>query len=268
MRKVTKVFLIIAGACILVGALLSTVALAAVNFDITALSTDSPRVQKHHKAKLANLTSIRFSSVADDLKVQTADVSTIEVDYWENDTVKYSFAEGNEDGKAFGMWHVDTRWWNNIGFNFHSYEEHPVVITVPKSFAGSILVNSVSGDVLVSNSLAKLDYLSIKTISGTITSFVPGEVKDSYLNSISGDILFEFASVASLSADSISGEITGTVNDLLKNHADYAVSAVSTSGMIDLDEISNESAKKTIELRTISGDITLNPEDNSPKAKK
>jgi hypothetical protein len=252
MRKVTKVFLIVATVCVLGGAALSAAVFAYADFNIYAFSTNGPREQKHFTASSSALTSISFAGVADNLTIQSGDVSSIEVDYWENNSNYYRLTE-NAPGQ-FRM-QAETNWRHAFGFDFDA-RNYDVVITVPKSFAGTVQVSTVSGEVEIRDNIAALDTLSVNTVSGAIMSYTPGTAKSADFKSVSGNVFFELGSTDRLKAETVSGEIRGSLSDLLTG--DYTVAASSLAGIIDVPII-HKSADKTVTFKTVSGDISLKP---------
>ncbi|MFO7810690.1 MAG: DUF4097 family beta strand repeat-containing protein [Candidatus Delongbacteria bacterium] len=159
---------------------------------------------------------------------------------------------------------------------FSTSEEHPVLITIPRSCKISGSVNSISGDIRISG-ITAVD-TEIKTKSGDITVSDASE-SDMICKSVSGDIRISGMS-GSLDLSSISGDISAsgkeiskvflkTVSGDIELKGEFTLersgSVATVSGDINVDFVSYE-GDNTLKASTVSGDIDLS--GNKPSDEK
>jgi hypothetical protein len=269
MGKVTKIFLIIATVCVVLGGALCATAFAMSDFSLSALSTSAPKSQQHYTADSNSISSITFVGVEDDLQIKRGDVENIEIDYWQNDATFYQVDEYGSPASL--SIHLDTDWRRSIFvFNWPG-ESRPVIITVPQSFDGSLNLTTVSGDIALDKQITNLDYLEahsvsgtveyrldkvanikVETVSGTIAGIVTGDVDRATFNSVSADLKLEFGSVHTLDAHTVSGEINTYVLDKPADNYSFRIDTI--SGDIDVPA-SSKTAQHSVTYQTVSGSM-------------
>jgi hypothetical protein len=267
MSKVNKVLLVIGTVCLVLGLIIGTTAFALARFDLRALSTTEPYTSIKYTAGSTDIDTIEFSGVSDSVTVQRGSVKTIEIEYWYNNDFYYTIDEKSHtlkmqfDSKPFHNW---------IGMNFTGFDERDVVITVPESFAGTLDINTVSGDLSI-DAGRSLEILDVDTVSGrvkleggdldTVTidgvsgnvNLVCGAVGSMRIDTVSGNVDVSSDSIKKLTFNSISGNIDVWVADKVSN---YSIDTDTLSGEIDVPR-TLDNAKNTMNFDTTSGSIRV-----------
>jgi len=133
-------------------------------------------------------------------------------------------------------------------FSFN-ISDSALYLGLPSEFDGDIIINSVSGDVDNSATLAnKLSGLDVGTVSGDVNLSV-NSVEELVAKSVSGDVEIDIEILNSFRGTTTSGDIqVMSITDVCKS-----LYAKSVSGEVDLQY---DSACKT-EIKTTSGDIRI-----------
>jgi DUF4097 and DUF4098 domain-containing protein YvlB len=247
MSKTTKLVLIIATVSLTLGIVVAGSALALVGFDFSRLSTVTNYEQRNYVSTTAGITAIEFDGISDDVRVERANVKTVEVDYWENDRLTYEITSTGGTLRIAANYE-----WQGELLNFDlGFTDTTVVIRIPADFTGSLTLKTTSGEIKTGD-LGTLSALQISTVSGGIrvNSTVTGSIT---LKTTSGDIVFEKLTASNIKLSTVSGEITGTI---LGAAAGYNIQTSSISGDIRVPQ-GSAGAAKSLEAHTTSGDIRI-----------
>lgn len=138
--------------------------------------------------------------------------------------------------------------------------EVDLVLELPKTWKGSLTVNTVSGDVGVG--FLGLDELKIKTVSGDLVTDWRLNAKKTDVRTVSGDLKL-FGHLTDVVGESVSGDL----HLGLSPEGRYDVETRSVSG--DVENTLPRPAKGktvtgTIRLKTVSGNIIIAPMEKNP----
>lgn len=272
MSKVNKVLLIIGTACVVLGLIVGVTAFAFARFDYQALSTTKPYEEYAFQAKSADIDTIEFSGVSDNVQVQYGPVKTIEIAYWANGDYYYTLSE--DSGHTLSMEFDQGRNWFGLNFGldlaFDAFATRDVVITLPKSFEGSLNIKTVSGNTFI-DAPSSLESIDIDTISGNV-DFNCEDIESISINGVSGWVDFSCKATGRIKIDTISGNVdfsSGSINQLKFNSlsgniegrvaddvADYTIKADTLSGDLDIPRTANK-AKNSMDFDTTSGNVRI-----------
>jgi DUF4097 and DUF4098 domain-containing protein YvlB len=240
MKTPTKVVLIIATISLVGGIVLSVSAYVLAGFDLGRLSSASEYTKSSYMADKGNYQEITVTGISEDISVVRTSAESVEIEYYENDQQTYSI-----DEKDSSLEITETYEWNFLPFNFNwGGKDTTLVIKVPASFEGSLLLTTVSGNITV-HDLGKLESLQIENQSGDIS--VTGTALAGYIKvtSTSGNLDLSDISSGQAWLFGVSGNINAQ-----RITADSAT-IESTSGNIEVLGLS----ASEIGLKTVSGDI-------------
>jgi hypothetical protein len=267
MSKVNKVLLIVGTVCVALGVIVGTTAFALARFDLEVLSTSGPYEELEYTALSANIDTIEFSGVSDDVRIQHGNVKTIEIEYWQNNEYRYTISEKSHTLKMeFSKW--TARNW--IGINLTGFENRGVTITVPETFTGTLNINSVSGEITL-DAPSSLKDLDIDTVSGDVSftcedigkmrvngvsanlDFTCGAIGSARIDTVSGDVEFASDALGTLKFNSISGDLKGRIADKVDN---YSINADTLSGDIDIPRV-QRGGENSLSFDTLSGNVRI-----------
>lgn len=149
------------------GIILCFAALVVADFDVTKLSS-SGSFEKHvYDGTISDHATLRIDTSYEDIHVLVSDDEQLHITYYENDRMSYTF---DEEEDSFTMKKEDRRKFYNymMTMNFSEGSEDRISIEVPKTFSGSIEIDTGNGDIQLSN-LNELDFVSINTTYGAVT---------------------------------------------------------------------------------------------------
>lgn len=247
MNKVTKVLLITAGSCIVVGLLLGTVAYGAAKKNgFEAFKTTREKVTTDITDSFSN---IEVLEVSDDIVIRPSEDGNVKIITWESedqyhdikvddDTLKIEFKE--KAGLHFGDFEFDTNSSNDPEYGM-------TIIYLPEGEYEDISITATSSEIAVPENYTFND-VTVTSVSGNIScsAVATGLVK---MNSTSGEISDLNIDGISANIDTVSGNIGMTSCDVTGS-----IEINTTSGDINLTDISTSSAS----INVVSGDITLN----------
>jgi DUF4097 and DUF4098 domain-containing protein YvlB len=229
---------------------------------------------------------IVYEGVSCNVVVERTDSGNIEVEYWYNDQQNYEFSTVGSTLRI-----AETHGFHLFSFDL-DFTNHTTVLQIPKSFDGSLSLSTVSGNIKVYR-LAPIDELTVETTSGTLdisevevadrlhvesasgniavtdvsaargvlrttsgTTGLDGLRFDAEFeaHSISGDIRFERLQASRLTFGSTSGNIRGAI---VGNPEDYVIESHTTSGRVSLPPGSAGTARNSLVVRTVSGDMDI-----------
>lgn len=180
---------------------------------------------------------IQIKTVSADIRIKENTSDTIQVVAYgaKNDRINESLTEEDLELEYVGKHFC-------IGFCFY---ENYIEISIPSSYQGTVILESTSGDI----EMGRLEngMLEIKTVSGDIEIET---IKSCDIKTTSGDI--NVKQVESATLTTISGDIE-------MESLTYQIKAISTSGDIQIHKIA---LQKNSDIKTVSGDVTINNQEN------
>lgn len=240
MSKATKVTLIIATVCLALGMVLSGTAVALAGFDVRNLSTNSEYQYQQRSVQAGTVSQIKFSGASEAISIEPGSAETIEVEYYENDRQSYSIEETNGTLKITESINFTLMMWN-----FDIMSDHKVVVKVPESFSGSIMLDSASGDVSVSD-FQELSEISANSVAGNVVISKVNAQQGVVATSGSGDVTLSAIGAQTVEATTMSGSCK------IDNVTAYVRTKFeSTSGDVDFAAIESP----TIQAKSMSGDV-------------
>ena len=242
MKKSTKIWILIAGACMGVGILLCIIAVFVAGFQFSKLDTTEKKEEKHYTISSDNIKNLTVSTAATDVEVRPGSSPDIEITCYENKK-EYFDIETVED--SLNITEKNKEKWFHIQISFTSEEEEKLIVEVPEAQYEKLVLDSSSGDISLNQILCK--ELSIDTSSGNAT------VKDCSASDLlqvdtsSGDVSFSNVLVSGLvKIDTTSGDL-----DLERVEAEK-LQCDTSSGEVEFEELS----ATTYDMNTTSGDIS------------
>lgn len=202
MSKGVKIWLIVAASLVLLGAVVFTVAMVALNWNFTNLSTGKYQTNSYEIDEEFISVSIN-TDTADITLVPSGDAKCSVVCY-ERENEKHSVAV--KDG-ALAIELNDTRkWYEYIGlFNFDSPK---VTVYIPAGEYGTLTVVSDTGDVEIPKEL-RFESIDITESTGDVKSYASatGAIK---IKTSTGKVFLENLSAASLDISVSTGKVTAS----------------------------------------------------------
>ena len=250
MSKWKRTTLIVAAACVAVGAVIVIGALAAAHGDWRKLNTSSAKYEQVTTEVSEAFTNLDISVISDDVRLLPAPDGACRV--VADDTLRIRM---NQDGHEWSSWSIDfgptapdmgtlTLYLPESAYERVQIETVSGEIDMPSDFAvQSAALTTVSGTVRVSAAVEA--GLTIQTTSGDarVQNITGGDVQ---ISTTSGDVSLAGIRAERLELESTSGEIE------LRDAAASGEARIETvSGEIDLDGFDAE----TIRIETISGDV-------------
>ena len=237
MRKTIIITCIIASISLILGAVLSFAALAAVGFDFRNL--DTAPLESGDDTITGDIASINVHAISADVRVQLSEDDRCRIEYATQNGMTKSVENG-----VLSIHEVQAELHNFIRI---TRENEYITIYLPRDAYESLRIQTTSGDIYVFPAFDSVENATIVSTSGDIR-FI-GTVSDSLrAETTSGDILIREPNAKSVYVTTTSGEITLS--------AVYAasVSVNTTSGDVELDGVT---ASETLTVNTLSGEIEL-----------
>lgn len=249
-----KKVLIAATALLIGGALIAMGAYAAAGFNLAKLSTAGTWEQANLTLPSTSqepYTSLVVHGDGYGIRLEPSNGTDFEVSYWKNSTRDVQIADA---AGVLTVTAVDKPVFAFMQINL-DFQDRSTVIKVPVSYAGSISVDSGSGNVDLSD-IAGLSSLDVNITSGSasINRIVASDLS---LGIASGNL-----AVDHLQADRVKAVATSGSVSLSNIEATDSIEVESSSGNHRLDTLS---ARRVI-ARTISGSITASGIDSSDTA--
>lgn len=144
--KCNKTILLIAGLCILLGVLLSAVAI------FQGAAAPEHRELQTQTVDSGSISKINISANADDIHLRCTDADKITVSYATGKTKQYRF---HVDGDALSLEAVSTRqlglkWYDYLNFSFQE-DLNWITVEIPSELQAEFAINTNYGDVSVSD---------------------------------------------------------------------------------------------------------------------
>lgn len=239
MSKTTKIFLIVAAVCLIVGIILT------VGYLIfgKARGLPFPRAQTYTETRLLAdpmPEAIELREVSRDVRIVLSEDDRVTFTYYQSENTRYSFAE--KDGKL-----VITYCQDDFVPISSDGTRLASVLALPASYAGSLSIYAVSSDVTLRNVTVEKE-ARIETVSGDVTLLGTNILGKTDISTTSGEVELQNAKTGALSVKSVSGEIEG---ERVTANGDLAIHV--TSGDIEFDGLTAGNVK----IDTISAEVSL-----------
>lgn len=249
MKKGTKIALIAAACCIVLGLLLCGIAIATNGGSLTCI-TEPDLSESVPKTIVIDdaFHSIQIDDVPCDIRIVPASGDTCTVTYTDTDWMTHEI--GVSDG-TLTIKTEDTSDWTDHLFNI-TIEALSVTISLPENVLDKLDLSAVSGSIQVASGI-EASVVNLSTTSGDIECFAT--VTDSLAaSSTSGCVELDSIGRCEVSISTTSGDIF-----LARAHLE-SLSAGTSSGEIELESIT---IGGHMDLSSISGDIELENVDAS-----
>ena len=162
MKKSTKIALIVAGACVLLGVILFAGAYYLLSWDIGVPGSDA-YVTETVEIK-EDFTDILIETNADNLTFMASDDKTCKVEFYDKEEREHSAAVNNKtleiDSTEPGDWFE--------GFSLFSFGSPKITVYLPKESYGALTVSAVTGDTLIPDDFT-FDSIDISGATGEVT---------------------------------------------------------------------------------------------------
>ena len=146
MSKSTKIWIIAAIACVIIGSIIFVGVMTAMGWDFKKLSTDKFTTNTYTVTEAYKNISVK--SIYAQITFVPSGGEETKVVCYENDKVKHTVTV--EDG-TLTINGVDNRkWYHYIGFHF---EEPKITITLPKGEYGDLMLHNTTGDVILAGQM-------------------------------------------------------------------------------------------------------------------
>ena len=263
MSKWKRTTLIVAAACVAVGAVIVIGALAAAHGDWRKLNTSSAKYEQVTTEVSEAFTNLDISVISDDVRLLPAPDGACRVVAWDSEEVYHIVdvqddtlrIRMNQDGHEWSFWSID--------FGPTAPDMGTLTLYLPESAYERVQIETVSGEIDMPSDFAVLS-AALTTVSGTVRvsaaveagltiQTTSGDARvqnitggDVQISTTSGDVSLAGIRAERLELESTSGEIE------LRDAAASGEARIETvSGEIDLDGFDAE----TIRIETISGDV-------------
>ena len=242
MKKGTKIALLIALVCIVLGTVLSLSTLAVIDMDFSRLNTTKYTSDTHIVSE--SFSSIAVDTLEADICLLPTSDNTCSVVYPQGDSLTHTVTVEND---TLRVQRVDSRmWYEHIGIFWNPEQDLVITVYLPMQEYASLALESTSGDISVPAQFA-FSQADISTTSGDI-NYCANTSGTLSLSSTSGDLTIHDLTAEQLKAQSTSGSIDLAEIDAAK------LKAASISGDVDL---SNVLVDTQMELDSTSGSIDL-----------
>lgn len=192
-----------------------------INLFKSGQGSEAPESGAYDSAE-GEYTVITIGTVSHDIEVVRSDDEAIHASYEQSEHIKYEISDRS------GSFSLTAK---SRGNSFYgSSADGTVTVSVPRSFAGKLVLGTVSGeiDVCAFDALERLQ-----------------------CDSVSGEVRFEAVSADKIMCDTVSGDISGTLRG---SESDWTVKVNTVSGDMPAKRTGGT---REIMLNTVSGDGTL-----------
>lgn len=242
MKKGTKIALIIATACIVLGSVLSLSTSAMIDADLSRLNTITYTVGTHLVSE--SFSSIYIDTSEADIRLLPSSDDTCSVVCPQGEQITHTVTVEND---TLTVQRADIRkWYEHIGIFWDSERELAVTVYLPMQKYASLTLKCTSGEISVPGQFS-FSQAKISTTSGDI-NYCANTGGALSLSSTSGDLTIHDLTAEQIKAQSTSGSIGLSEINAAK------LKTASTSGDVDL---SNVLVDTQMELDSTSGSIDL-----------
>ncbi len=244
MKSIVRLFVILIGVLIIVGAIVAFTVIMIGGFDFSALSPELSYEKKIYTYDAADVTELDISDISSDVNIIGSGDQTIKITCYENEKDYYTIALSPE-GKLSISKSIGKNWLGFLGISFNS-GKRTLTLAVPAEFKASAQIGTVSGRI----SLFKImmdGSLKVNSTSGDIAlkNVTAGETS---AQTVSGSLELETLVInGGLRLQSTSGDIKSTETEITGG-----LSAGTTSGSMNF---ANTRVREDIDAGSISGDI-------------
>jgi lia operon protein LiaG len=196
-------------------------------------------VNDRAEQEMSGVDKVVISTVSDDLNLKSGgDKVLAELQGQCRSVSKPVWLETHKDGSTL---YIEVKYPQTISNN-----DTTLTVTIPVEYAGSLTMNTVSGDVQAEDLPFKLQKTTVGTVSGEI-NFSTASFTSLKVNSISGDV-----SVSGIAAETAASTVSGEVK------LDYAAFAATTVGTVsgNVDAGIPTSASFKVDFNSVSGDFS------------
>lgn len=259
MTTASKIWLIIAASLLLLGLIVFTLGMSAVNWDFTRLSTVKYETNSYEISEGFKNISIDVTT-ADVVFVPTDDANTSVVCY-EQEKMKSSVSV--KDG-ALTIETVDTRRWYE--FISISFGKPKITVYLPKGEYGALKISLTTGSTEIPKELS-FDSADLSTTTGDVilSSSVRGEMK---IKSTTGEIHLSDVSVGSLDISITTGKLVASNTDCSGNVtlklttgyaslSDLTCASLSSTGQTGNADLKNVIASDSFFIERTTGSVTF-----------
>lgn len=243
MKKGTKITLIIATICLVLGIIMSSVAFALANFDIRNLSTTPEYHAKTESISAEGVSDIVFNGSQENITVLSYAGDTVEFERYENDHLTYVVEERNGVLTITEKHDFVPR---IFYFDFDMFSRS-ATLKIPASFKGSLVCETKSGGITI-REIDALNTVSATSISGGIMVEQAGSLTSLSASSKSGAVAVISTTCGSLALSSTSGNIDVHGVEVYSD-LPQSVSIESKSGLVFIDD----TKAPTMQIGTASG---------------
>ncbi len=199
MSKATKIWLITAGALVLVGALIFGGAMAMLNWDISKLSTGNFETNEH--MVVGEYKNIKINTETADIVFLPSDDEKTSVICYEIQSAKHSVEV--KDGTLVIKLDDQRKWYEHIGINF---TKPKITVYLPAGEHGELFLRSTTGNTDITKHF-KFESIDIDQTTGNVKSFAStsGSVK---IKTTTGSISLNGATAGSLDLSVSTGSVS------------------------------------------------------------
>ena len=260
MSKAIKIWLIVAGALVMAGALMFVSVMSTMEWNFMRLSTEKYETNKHEISE--NFENISIQTDTSDIVFLLSSDEKCRVECYESKKEKHSV------DVIDGVLHItsvnEKQWYDYVHIGFGSGPK--LKIYLPKSEYEELYVKASTGDVELSEGLAfKSIDISLSTGDVKCNASAKNELK---IKVASGDVLVENISAGSIDLRTSTGDIKATNTDcdgdvtIAVSTGDFILSNVECKNLISTGTtgdavLSNVIAIEKIDIKRGTGDISF-----------
>ena len=247
MKKVKRIWILIAIICVIVGCVVAGAAAAHAGFDFTKFNTATQEEKTYSVTE--SFENIDIQTTECNIVLLPSEKNVCEIVCTESDKITHTVSVENNTLKVV---REDTRkWYERIGV-FFSVSNFEIEVYLPRGEYETLEASSASGDIVVSDAFT-FSEVDLSTASGNIS--YASNTKNAWNGKTSsGDIEITNIIGGTVNVKSTSGEIT------LEECQTDAIELVSTSGDISLEDTI---AEARLSIKTTSGDVSLESCDSA-----
>ncbi len=241
MSKITKIWLIVAGSFILIGALIFGGTMSMINWDFLKLNTSKFETNEY-------IIDEKFKDLS--LDIDTAGIDILKSDDDKCKVVCYEEANAKHNVKVESKTLNITldnqrKWYEYIGFNLDTPK---ISVYLPKEEYGDLLIKSSTGDITVSENLA-FDSIDVSLSTGDVSCLASCE-NELKIATSTGNIDTKDMSADSISLCASTGKIT---TDSIKCHDLYIKVSTGKTYLsdVDCDNFTSEGTTGLINLEDV-----------------
>lgn len=263
MRKVTKVWLIIAGSLVLIGCILFAIVMSVLEWDVTKLSTVKYETNIYEVS--GEFSDISLISDTSDIIFASSDNGKCRVECYEEENAKHSVTI--KDDVLVVKINNQKSWYDYIGFSLDSPR---VTVYLPKTEYNALFIRESTGNIEIPKDYS-FENADISSSTGHVNfyAFVSKLLK---IKTSTGNICVGNNSVGSLSLSVTTGKVTvsnvtcdgnitvgvSTGNAYLTDVICESVTSIGSTGNITL---SNVISTGKISIERSTGDVKFDSSD-------